>query len=1008
MMNSPDALRSSLIISLMGFVLLSLGGSAFSQICNSVAWLDDFEEFSLNRWGGVTGTFSSGGARCMPISAKGGMAYGNSGHSLGLEYQVLTKDSFAGYSTRLNNFDLSKYNYLSFVVKGGKGGEYCRLQLSDEIGEKTLRAKVPLWDYLPDGPDSTWKKVIIPLDAFYLLQTKNSIDELAIVFENVQSRFANAPLEGTLFIDNLVFGTFDPGYVKIDHFDDWASANALGGETAVFTEIDKDSAYSMQIIRDTQNISSNVLCVSYDKNGASTFGGIYFIFGDGFDGYFGNISNYEDLCFSARAVADTTNPESFAVQFVSLDTTTGSTFYPRYRIGGLTTTMQEYRCALTSFRESFKPYRYANLRSINTFNILFEDHAVVADKGKVIFDNIELRQEGYQGVDLLPPPTPVNLRMDGQPIISPVSLTDQSVIEFDLLGDLGRVESVSLIYRKKTGNIWYTLDQMFMEECAQPFKLRINPGFLPNNDKFYCRVIAENYNGQQSASSAFEVSANSRCPFFACDSLFMQGFQLYQFLRNEYGMYQDAARFNAVQFHPASVASIGMGLISLCIADTMGWIDDAEAEALLTLKAVFGAIPELTPARNNKGYFRHFINMKTGHREWDSEYSTIDTAILISGALFCKKYFRSDSIKYYADTLYLSIDWDSAIADVGNGTIYMTQDSIGRGNDITKPFNEYIIVAWLANISKDTEKNNRAIELWDLYYKSPTFLPKSTYEGISILTDSPNSFLSSFVVQFPYYLCHYFTVNKEYLQYFRNAMLVDKLWWRKNTQEPEYVWGLGAGASNVSSGYHADNILSHPATICSPQIIAGFIPAEPANIDDLKKIYFDSRGNYSLPNRDNTKIIWRFSTEAATWHANDVQSVDFSTMLFGLAAHPDALGPGFFSVLNNFDIPFPTAVTRKPITAKMEFTLWQNYPNPFNPETLIKFELSTNEQVKLSIVNIQGQEIITLINEQKAAGTHEVKWNGKDKAGDRVSSGVYLFKLQAGEAQCTKKLTLIQ
>ena len=607
----------------------------------------------------------------------------------------------------------------------------------------------------------------------------------------------------------------------------------------------------------------------------------------------------------------------------------------------------------------------------------------------------------------MPPPTPVNLKMDGQPIVSSVTLTDQAEIEFELLGDLGRVESYSLIYRQKTGNIWYTHDQKFMEECTQPFQLRLNPGFLPNNEKFYCRVIAENYNGQQSASSAFEVSANSRCPFFACDSLFMRSFKFYQFLRNEYGMYQDAARFAAAQFHPASVASIGMGLITLCIADTMGWINNAEAEALLTLKAVFGAIPGLTPARNTKGYFRHFINMKTGNREWDSEYSTIDTAILISGALFCKQYFRSDSIKYYADTLYLSIDWDSAIADVGKGAIYMTQDSTGSGIDTTKPFNEYMIVAWLASQSKNTKNNIRAKELWDLYYQSPIFLPKSTYEGISVLTDQPNSFLSGFVVQFTYYLCNYFTVNKEYLHYFKNALLVDKLWWRQNTLEPEYVWGFGAGASNITSGYHADNILSHPGTICSPQIIAGFIPAEPANIDDLKKIYADSRGNYYLPDESNTKIIWRFSTEAASWHANDVQGVDFSTMLFGLAAHPDALGPGFFSTYNKFEIP-TTKVERKSMAAKMEFTLWQNYPNPFNPETLIRFELPAIEQIKLSIVNIKGQEIITLIDDQKVAGAHEVKWDGKDKAGNRVSSGVYLFKLQAGEEQCIKKLTLVQ
>ena len=86
-----------------------------------------------------------------------------------------------------------------------------------------------------------------------------------------------------------------------------------------------------------------------------------------------------------------------------------------------------------------------------------------------------------------------------------------------------------------------------------------------------------------------------------------------------------------------------------------------------------------------------------------------------------------------------------------------------------------------------------------------------------------------------------------------------------------------------------------------------------------------------------------------------------------------------------------------------EFSLQQNYPNPFNPSTSIKYQVSSNTQVSLKIYDVLGNEIATLVNEEKPAGTYEVDFDAS-----RLSSGVYFYKLQAGSFVETKKMILLR
>ncbi|MBL7961350.1 T9SS type A sorting domain-containing protein [bacterium] len=91
-----------------------------------------------------------------------------------------------------------------------------------------------------------------------------------------------------------------------------------------------------------------------------------------------------------------------------------------------------------------------------------------------------------------------------------------------------------------------------------------------------------------------------------------------------------------------------------------------------------------------------------------------------------------------------------------------------------------------------------------------------------------------------------------------------------------------------------------------------------------------------------------------------------------------------------------------------QFELSQNYPNPFNPSTTISFGIPEPSNVTLMIYNIQGQEVRTVFGNFLDAGYYDAVWDGKDDAGSQVSSGIYIYRLQAGKFTESKKMTLVK
>ncbi len=86
----------------------------------------------------------------------------------------------------------------------------------------------------------------------------------------------------------------------------------------------------------------------------------------------------------------------------------------------------------------------------------------------------------------------------------------------------------------------------------------------------------------------------------------------------------------------------------------------------------------------------------------------------------------------------------------------------------------------------------------------------------------------------------------------------------------------------------------------------------------------------------------------------------------------------------------------------------QNYPNPFNPETTISFNMPAGADSKLDVYNVRGQKIKTLLSRHAQYGLNTVVWNGDDDKGNKVSGGIYFYRLTNEFGSQTRKMVLMK
>lgn len=171
---------------------------------------------------------------------------------------------------------------------------------------------------------------------------------------------------------------------------------------------------------------------------------------------------------------------------------------------------------------------------------------------------------------------------------------------------------------------------------------------------------------------------------------------------------------------------------------------------------------------------------------------------------------------------------------------------------------------------------------------------------------------------------------------------------------------------------------------------------EPEHYDVFRRSYPGSTGT-PLPNVVGTHIF------TFDYQINPVWS---DTMIYTIAFVQNDLTKEVANAGKSERTHYVVGIS--PSDPPARFALGQNYPNPFNPTTSIAYELATDTRVVLKIYNALGQEVRTLVRAMESAGHKQVVWDGLDAVGNRVGSGIYFYRLEAGGRSFTKKMLMVK
>jgi hypothetical protein len=203
---------------------------------------------------------------------------------------------------------------------------------------------------------------------------------------------------------------------------------------------------------------------------------------------------------------------------------------------------------------------------------------------------------------------------------------------------------------------------------------------------------------------------------------------------------------------------------------------------------------------------------------------------------------------------------------------------------------------------------------------------------------------------------------------------------------PTHLDFVNVGASSSGNDFLIDSV-----TISGTTGVAGTILTY--GTDEDTTVTADGSGNYSfLVPYDWTGTL----TPSMTGYTFIPDTLDFANVL--LSTDTNDFAP---SLILNVEQDLGHIIPR-------EYSLDQNRPNPFNPSTLIHFAIPRTASVSLKVYNIVGQEVTVLVIGTLPAGAFRTTWDGTDMNGKTVSSGVYFYRLQAGDYAETKKMLLMK
>jgi len=243
------------------------------------------------------------------------------------------------------------------------------------------------------------------------------------------------------------------------------------------------------------------------------------------------------------------------------------------------------------------------------------------------------------------------------------------------------------------------------------------------------------------------------------------------------------------KYEAASIASTGFGLTAICIAEKRGFISyqDARLRVIATLEFLWKKLP------THRGFFFHFANINTGDRIWDSEVSSIDTAILLCGILTCRQYFRDRDIIQLARAIFDRVDWSWLSEDVSLLPMGWTPES----GFLPYKWDYYSELMMLYLLGMGSSRHPLPPDAWNAW-KRITF----EYDGLRYI----GSFAPLFVHQYSQAWFDFRQKRDKYADYFQNSAIATEVHRRfcieLHKYFPDYgddLWGITA--SDSEKGY---------------------------------------------------------------------------------------------------------------------------------------------------------------------------------------------------------------
>ncbi len=315
----------------------------------------------------------------------------------------------------------------------------------------------------------------------------------------------------------------------------------------------------------------------------------------------------------------------------------------------------------------------------------------------------------------------------------------------------------------------------------------------------------------------------------------------------------------------ASIAAVGFGLTSICIADERSWIspEDAYQRVLTTLRFL-----EQMPTVH--GYYYHFVDSHTGQRVWQSEVSSIDTALLIAGVLTAGQYYADTEVADLARRIYERVEWPWML-DGGKTLSMGWRPESGFIASRWEHYSEHII---LQILGLGSPTHPLPAETWHHWKRVPVV----EYEGMTFLSYPP-----LFIHQFTHAWIDFRGVRDDYADYWLNSVLATRaqriMAIRLQDQFPLYgenLWGITSSDSEI--GY-TDWVGPDPTAKFNGTVVpcaaAGSIPFLPQEAIAAVRFMYDAYGDKAWKHYG---LVDAFNPHTG-WYAGDVIGIDVGITL---------------------------------------------------------------------------------------------------------------------------------